>query len=335
MTILGAIRAVADAPRSGDGPVDWNGAAAASKATVSPGSIGLTPAQRDGYATDVREARDRVREVTGLGFDLPGTVEVQHRHHWIDANVATFRRVMEPLAELETDAFGIARTTNTGSMAVMLSFLGNNVLGQYDPLLLADGTEQRSAGDRDASRAGNGDDHALYFVHPNIERVAASLAVEPERFRRWIAFHEVTHAAEFGAAPWLSEHLESRMESAVDDLTEGSLNRDAIGELDTVMTAVEGYAELVMDRAFDGEYEDLRAKLEARRSGRGPLTRLVRRLLGLGMKRRQYERGKAFFDAVADARSVEAAGVVWSAPDLLPTDEELDAPERWLARVPA
>jgi Uncharacterized conserved protein len=133
MTILGAIRAVADAPRSGDGPVDWNGAAAASKATVSPGSIELTPAEREGYATDIREARDRVREVTGLGFDLPETVEVQHRHHWIDANIATFRRVMEPLAELETDAFGIARTTNTGSMAVMLSFLGNNVLGQYDP----------------------------------------------------------------------------------------------------------------------------------------------------------------------------------------------------------
>jgi uncharacterized protein (DUF2342 family) len=53
------------------------------------------------------------------------------------------------------------------------------------------------------------------------------------------------------------------------------------------------------------------------------------------MKRRQYERGKAFFDAVADARSVAAAGVVWSEPDLLPTDEELDNPERWLARVPA
>jgi uncharacterized protein (DUF2342 family) len=329
MTILGAIRAVADAPRSGDGPVDWNGAAAASKATVSPGSIELTPAEREGYATDIREARDRVREVTGLGFDLPETVEVQHRHHWIDANIATFRRVMEPLAELETDAFGIARTTNTGSMAVMLSFLANNVLGQYDPLLLADGAEQSPTGDR------NGDDHALYFVHPNIERVAASLEVEPERFRRWIAFHEVTHAAEFGAAPWLSEHLESRMESAVGDLSEGSLNRDAIGELDTVMTSVEGYAELVMDRAFDGEYEDLRAKLEARRSGQGPLTKLVRRLLGLGMKRRQYERGKAFFDAVADARSVAAAGVVWSEPDLLPTDEELDNPERWLARVPA
>ncbi len=37
----------------------------------------------------------------------------------------------------------------------------------------------------------------------------------------------------------------------------------------------------------------------------------MRRLLGLGMKRRQYERGKAFFDTVADARGVAAAGRVW------------------------
>jgi uncharacterized protein (DUF2342 family) len=51
------------------------------------------------------------------------------------------------------------------------------------------------------------------------------------------------------------------------------------------------------------------------------------------MKRRQYERGREFFDAVADARDVEAAGAVWDSPDNLPTDEELDDPDRWLARV--
>jgi uncharacterized protein (DUF2342 family) len=51
------------------------------------------------------------------------------------------------------------------------------------------------------------------------------------------------------------------------------------------------------------------------------------------MKRQQYERGKAFFDAVADARGVAGAGVVWDRPENLPTDDELDHPERWLDRV--
>jgi putative hydrolase len=123
------------------------------------------------------------------------------------------------------------------------------------------------------------------------------------------------------------------MREAIERLGEGSIDRQSLGELDTTMTAVEGYAELVMDRAFDGEYADLRRKLDDRRAGRGPLQRLVRRLLGLGMKRRQYERGKAFFETVVEDHGMALASRVWSSPDTLPTDRELDDPGAWAARV--
>ncbi|WP_135363072.1 zinc-dependent metalloprotease [Halosimplex halophilum] len=314
MGLYESVRAVTAA--SGDGPVDWTAVADAAKSSTDPGSIALTREEEEAYAADVRDARDRVRSVGEVAFDLPEVVEIQNRHHWIDANVATFERVMRPLEEQVTMFPGASRVVNTGTMSVALAFLGNNVLGQYDPLLLAEG-----------------DDHALYFVHPNIETVAEALEVDFDRFRRWIAFHEVAHAAEFGAAPWLSDHLESTMEGAVAALGEGTLDRDALQDLDTTMTAVEGYAELVMDRAFDDEYADLREKVEARRRGRGPVARVIRRLLGLGMKRRQYERGKAFFDAVADERGVAGAAAVWESPETLPTDAELDDPALWLARV--
>ncbi|MFB6117875.1 zinc-dependent metalloprotease [Halosegnis sp.] len=315
MTLYRAVRAVADT--SGDGPIDWGAAAEVAKASVPPGDLELSDAERAGYAADVRDARDRVREVAGLDFDLPGTVEIQHRHHWIDANVDTFRRVMDPVAgRLDAPVPGFARSLNTGTMGATLAFLGRNVLGQYDPLLLADGG-----------------DHALYFVHPNIRRVADLLDVAEPRFRRWIAFHEVAHAAEFGAAPWLSERLETLLQEGVAGLAEGRFDRGALREVNVAMTAVEGYAELVMDRAFDDEYDDLRRKLDDRRGGRGPVGRLVRRLLGFGMKRDQYERGKAFFDAVADERGLQGAGAVWAAPENLPSDTELDDPAKWLARV--
>jgi uncharacterized protein (DUF2342 family) len=314
MGIYRSMRAVTGA--SGSGPIDWAAVADAAKAATPAGDLDMSAAEREAYAADVREARDRVRQVTALSFDLPDRVEVQDRHHWIDANIATFERLMAPVESRAEYIPGVARVVNTGSMAFVLSFLSRNVLGQYDPLLLADG-----------------DDHALYFVRPNIERVAESLPAEYDRFRRWIAFHEVAHAAEFGAAPWLPDHLETAMQEAVSRLAEGTLDRDSLGELDTTMTAVEGYAELVMDRAFDDEYADLRAALDERRQGRGPLQRLVRRLLGLGMKRRQYERGKDFFEAVVAARGIEAAGRVWESPETLPTAEELDEPDRWLARV--
>ncbi len=313
MTLYRAVRAVAGA--SGGGPIDWDAVAEAAREATEPGDLDLPPAVRQTYADDVGAARDRVREVTGVDFAVPDTVEVHHRHHWIDVNVATFRRVMAPVESHAGAIPGVARSVNTGSMAVALAFLANNVLGQYDPLLLAD------------------DDHALYFVHPNIGRAARMLDVGEARFRRWIAFHEVAHAAEFGAAPWLSAHLEARMERAVEALADGGLDRSALRELDVAMTAVEGYAELVMDRAFDAHSADLRTKLDERRRGRGPLSKLLRRLLGLGMKRRQYERGKAFFEAVADERGVDGAAVVWERPENLPSDDELDDPGRWLRRV--
>ncbi|WP_251343361.1 zinc-dependent metalloprotease [Haloplanus halophilus] len=320
MDLFRSVRTVAGA--SGTGYVDWAAVAAAAKESTAPGDLTLTEAEREGYAADVRDARDRLRRLGGVEFDLPDTVEIQNRHHWIDANVDTFRRVMAPVERRGPEVLlpGVSRVVNTGTCSFLLAFLGRNVLGQYDPLLLA----EADPADRD---------HCLYFVHPNIVEVAGTLDVDVSRFRRWIAFHEVSHAAEFGAAPWLPEHLEERLERGVDALVAGDLDREAFHELDAAMTAVEGYAELLMDRAFDDDYADLRAKLDARRRGGGPVARLARRLLGLGLKRRQYERGAAFFRTVADERGLEGASAVWERPENLPTDAELDAPERWLARV--
>ena len=314
MSLYRSVRAVTGA--TGDGAVDWAAVSEAAKSSADPGDLGVSDAEREEYAADVRAARDRVREVTDTGFTLPERVEIQDRHHWIDANVAMFERVMAPLEQQAGTAPGLATVVNTGSMAFALSFLSRHVLGQYDPLLLADSP-----------------DHALYFVRPNIIRTAEKLDVPYGRFRRWIAFHEVTHAAEFGAAPWLPEHLESTMQEAIKNLASGTLDRESMSALDTTMTAVEGYAELVMDRAFDEEYTDLRRKLEARRQGRGPFERLVRRLLGLSVKRRQYERGKEFFETVVESHGMATANRVWDSPELLPTDEELDNPAAWIARV--
>jgi uncharacterized protein (DUF2342 family) len=314
MSLYRSVRAVTGA--TGDGAIDWSAVAEAAKSATDPGDLDVDEGEQEAYASDVRAARDRVREVTDTQFTLPERVEIQDRHHWVDANVATFRRVMAPIESQVGAAPGLARIANTGSMAFALSFLSRHVLGQYDPLLLADSSN-----------------HALYFVRPNIIRTAEKLDVPYGRFRRWIAFHEVTHAAEFGAAPWLPAHLESSMQEAVEKLASGTLDREAMETLDTTMTAVEGYAELVMDRAFDDEYADLRRKLEERRQGRGPFERLIRRLLGLSVKRQQYERGKAFFDAVVQSRDIATATRVWESAEMLPTDEELDDPAAWITRV--
>lgn len=314
MSLYRAVRAVAEA--EGDEPIDWNAVGAASRAVITPGDITLSSAQRNGYATDVREARTLVGNIAGIELDRPERIQIQNRHHWLEANLDTFQRLLAPLEEHTTLVPSVARSINTGTMAITLGFLANNVLGQYDPLLLAET-----------------DEHELYFVHPNIVRVATKLSVDQPRFRRWIIFHEVAHAAEFAAAPWLESHLEETIQKTVRQLADGRVDKQAITELNTTMTAVEGYAELLMDRAFDQEYQDLRHKLDHHRRNLGPIARVIRQMLGFDMKRRQYERGKAFFEDVADTTGMEGANLVWKQQSNLPTEAEFDTPSLWIDRM--
>ena len=49
------------------------------------------------------------------------------------------------------------------------------------------------------------------------------------------------------------------------------------------------------------------------------------------LKLRQYRLGKAFCDAVAAEAGIEGLNRVWSAPEALPTADELEQPSGWLA----
>lgn len=315
MDLLRSARHLADATETE--PIDWAAVAEAAKAATPSGSLSLSAEKQRGYREDVISAREAVRATTPLRFDLPDRLEIHDRHHWIDANVDTFRRLFAPLAEQQrAQIAGPVRTLNNASMALTLGLLSRYVLGQYDPILLADT-----------------DDHAMYFVHPNIHRIAGELDLDVDRFRRWIAFHEVTHAAEFGAAPWLRPHIESHVTRLVEALAAGNLDRGALEDVNATMTAVEGYAELVMDEAFDEDPTELREKLDARRRRLGPLRFVLDRLLGLQIKRRQYEQGKAFFETVVDERGMAGASAVWTDPSALPTLDEFENPHRWIARV--
>jgi uncharacterized protein (DUF2342 family) len=55
--------------------------------------------------------------------------------------------------------------------------------------------------------------------------------------------------------------------------------------------------------------------------------------MGLEMKMRQYEQGKAFCDAVVRESGPAGLLKVWDSPAALPTGEEIVAPKTWLARV--
>ena len=104
------------------------------------------------------------------------------------------------------------------------------------------------------------------------------------------------------------------------------------------MAVLEGYAEHVMDAVgveLLPNLPHLREALDRRRRDRSGLLRVLERLLGLELKLRQYQLGKAFCDAVVDAGGIAALNRVWEGPDRLPTLAEIEDPAGWLARTTA
>ena len=81
--------------------------------------------------------------------------------------------------------------------------------------------------------------------------------------------------------------------------------------------------------------EEIRRKFSKRRQGQGGLDRLLRRLLGLEAKMRQYRDGARFCRAVIDEVGMTGFNQVWSSPATLPSREEIADPALWLARMPS
>jgi len=350
-----------------DSLVDWHLAerVAVAVAGSGDGSDGASPAALS--ATRLERTCARALElVSGYGrLELEAPIprgEPVDRAAWSRGALGTIRGFAHeleghgsldvslpgPMGRLARSLLGAGTATEIGLAA---GYAARRVLGQYDVALLGPERPPR-----------------LLFVAPNLHHAASELDVELERFVRWVALHETTHAVQFSAAPWLRDHLggliRGLLGGAADRVSVGDLARRLVRDprgalsgflrgdiakalvgpeqaptldrIQAAMTVIEGHAEHVMDSAAPGfvdDVEGLRRRLKARRARRGPLEVVFGRLLGMDLKLRQYELGKRFCDAVAAEAGIEALNRVWLGPESLPALEELHEPLAWVDRV--
>jgi coenzyme F420 biosynthesis associated uncharacterized protein len=107
-------------------------------------------------------------------------------------------------------------------------------------------------------------------------------------------------------------------------------------ELDSLVAAIEGYVDHVLDRIGNRlvpEYQRITEALRRQRVEAGPANRFVERLFGLGLSQATFDRGSSFVAGIVERAGQEALTELWSTPRNLPTPPELDAPGLWLARV--
>jgi coenzyme F420 biosynthesis associated uncharacterized protein len=340
--------------------IDWSVAQQIARLVAGESSAPALPAL-DELPSVAEQSEQLVSGYTGLHAPaaLP-RAEALGRGEWIDANLAGVRVILEPVVDRVGNGFGplapalrgITGLLVAAEIGVLFGYMGRNVLGQYELVIL----------DPDAPAR-------LLFVAPNLGEAVRALEADSDELVAWVALHEVTHALQFAGVPWLREHLAqllrellAKLEVRVDaaravrlpdrsdlraladavrsgdllTLVAGREQRALLDRVQAIMAVIEGYAEHVMD-AVGAELlpslPELRAALDRRRASRSAPARLLGRLFGLDLKLRQYQLGKRFCDAVVERGGIEALNRVWSGPDAIPTLSEIEDPERWLRRT--
>lgn len=116
----------------------------------------------------------------------------------------------------------------------------------------------------------------------------------------------------------------------------GEEQRRLFRETQAVMSLLEGFSDYVMDEVGKDlvpDVERISARFHERRNRRTAFERAMLRLTGMDLKMEQYKKGEAFVRAIAEARGRDSLGRLWDGPESLPRDGEIEAPERWMARV--
>ncbi|MEZ5185109.1 MAG: zinc-dependent metalloprotease [Candidatus Nanopelagicales bacterium] len=334
--------------------VDWNLAASLGSRVVGGGPR-LTPAEASQIVAELYylagQATPLVQDTTGLHAYLPSEVKVVDRPEWIRSNLDSFQRISEPLTKRLEGASAFTREIGSRATGVqlglVLGFVGSRVLGQFEIF-----TE---------------DDPRLLLVAPNIVTIERQLEAVPRDFRLWVCVHEQTHRIQFAAAPWLTgylldniheymrlsdmttQELLARLFAAVkavrsDDEPDGIIGALQTAEqkvvfdrLTAVMSLLEGHADVVMDEvgpAAIPTVRSIRAAFQHRRAtGSTGWEGLLRRLLGMDLKARQYAQGAEFVRAVMADGGMKRVNAVWESPDHLPTRVEIENPAQWLQRI--
>ncbi len=313
------------------------------------------------FSAVTSEAEQLVGDFSGLRAPGTAVARVLDRPQWVQANVASMRRLLQPLTERVGERMArspiapIGRRVAGTELGMLLGFMAQRVLGQYDLLVPEDPTAP-------------GASDAVYYVGPNILALEKRYAFRPRDFRLWIAIHEVTHRAQFTAVPWMKRYFLSLIDEALaivdpdpgrlvqamiraadelrkghNPLDDGGLvallaspeQRGVLAKVQALMSLLEGHGNTVMNelgRLHVAGQERMARVLQARRRNRG-ITGILYKLLGFESKLRQYEVGEEFVTAVEREGGPRAIDAAWRSPESLPTVDELARPSEWLRRV--
>ena len=200
----------------------------------------------------------------------------------------------------------------------------------------------------------------------NVAAFAADLEVPADEVRLYLALREAAHQRLFAHVPWLKPHLFDAVDAygrgidvdlsalqdavgsfdptnpeAVQEALAGGLfepepteaQKVALGRLENALALVEGWVDVVVDRAATGTLPhaaQLRETVRRRRASGGPAEQTFAALVGLQLRPRRLREAAAMWELMTQQRGIEGRDALWTHPDLLP---DLDDQDSWLGTV--
>ncbi len=211
-------------------------------------------------------------------------------------------------------------------------------------------------------------------VGRTLERLAEDYEFDLTELRYWLAARESVHRRMYAGLPWLPARfaeLVGRFASEA-DLDPGGMmealggmgfdpndpaaleralegpdafrieptagQQRVLSELQGLVAFTEGYAETAVAQATAqrlSSLEGIEETMRRRRAERGPGEQALAQLIGLDLTPADLHEGRAFCNAIIEARGLEGLDRAWQRVEHLPSPEELAEPSRWLVRMAA
>src|SRR5437868_2472343 len=200
-----------------------------------------------------------------------------------------------------------------------------------------------------------------------ISSFSEGLELPADEIRLYLALREAAHHRLFQHVPWLRANLLGAVEeyargitvdtSALEEqirgidvnnpealqeaLSGGALlkpaeterQKAALARLETMLALVEGWVSTVVGDAAASKLPSAGALSETvrrRRATGGPAELTFGTLVGLELRPRRLREAATLWEMIKADRGVDGRDAIWSHPDLLPTADDLDAPENFL-----
>ena len=211
------------------------------------------------------------------------------------------------------------------------------------------------------------DDAESALIYHNIENFCQGLSISFDDVLLYVALREGAHQRLFAQTPWLRSQIlaaigdyargvqidTGQIQAAVAQIDPANLEdvqdifgssvfeatltdeqQNALERLELLLALIEGWVTTVVTTACTNRMPSsvaLEETFRRRRATGGPAEKLFAGLVGLQIRPRRLREASNLWSALTDERGMEERDSLWSHPDLLPTTEDIDNPDGFVA----